>query len=337
MKPGTLKGCKAIGWYIDEYGIAQVSMNITDINETPLHKAFEEVCRAAAERGLRVTGTEIVGLVPKRSLIEAGKYFLEKQSRSTGISEDEIMKIAVKSMGLDDLKPFDPKEKVIEYMMESDEEAAARERLIRMTCKGFAYETASESPAPGGGSISAYMGALGAALGTMVANLSSHKPGWDDRWKEFSGYAEQGQAAIKELLALVDEDTAAFNRIMAVFGMPKGTPEEQQARAEALESATLYATEVPLRTMKAANSVFPLLMAMAEKGNPNSVSDAGVGALAARSAVLGAMLNVRINAAGLKDRDAAEKLLDEADSIAAEAIASEREILITVEKIIGGN
>ena len=334
MIPGTLKGCKAIGWYIDEYGIAQVSMNITDVNATPLHKAFEEVCRAAAERGVRVTGTEIVGLVPKKSLIDAGKYFLEKQCRSTGISDEEILKIAVKSMGLDDLKPFDPKEKVIEYMMESEEEAAVRERLIRMTCKGLAYETASESPAPGGGSISAYMGALGAALGTMVANLSSHKPGWDDRWKEFSDYAEQGQAVMKELLALVDEDTAAFNKIMAAFGLPKGTPQEQEARAAAVEEATLYATQVPLKTMKASVKTFPLLKAMAEHGNPNSVSDAGVGALAARSAVLGAMLNVRINAAGLKDRETAEKLLDEADTIAAEAIQAEKDILVTVNEKI---
>ena len=334
MIPGTLKGCKAIGWYIDEYGIAQVSMNITDINATPLHKAFEEVCRAASARGLRVTGTEIVGLVPKRSLTDAGKYFLEKQHRSTGISEEEILKIAVRSMGLGDLKPFNPKEKVIEYLMESDEEAAAREKLIRMSCKGFAYETASESPAPGGGSISAYMGALGAALGTMVANLSSHKPGWDDRWKEFSDYAEQGQSVLKELLALVDEDTAAFNRIMAAFGMPKGTEEEKQVREQAIEEATLYATEVPLKTMRTAGKAFPLLKAMAEKGNPNSVSDAGVGALAVRGAVLGALLNVRINAAGLKDRAAAEVLLDEADALAAEAIQAEKDILLEVEKKI---
>lgn len=336
MIPGTLKGCKAIGWYIDEYGIAQVSMNITDINATPLHKAFEEVCRAADARGLRVTGTEIVGLVPKKSLMDAGRYFLEKQHRSTGISDEEIMKIAIRSMGLDDLKPFDPKEKVIEYMMESEEEAAAREKLIRMTCKEFAYETASESPAPGGGSISAYMGALGAALGTMVANLSAHKPGWDDRWKEFSDYAEQGQSVMKELLSLVDEDTAAFNRIMSAFGLPKGTDEEKEAREAAIESATLYATEVPLRTMKAAARVFPLVKAMAELGNPNSVSDAGVGALAARSAVLGALLNVRINAAGLKDRETAERLLDEADRIAAEAMSAEKEILMEVDAKIQG-
>lgn len=327
MIPGTLKGCKAIGWYIDEYGIAQVSMNITDINATPLHAAFDEVCRAAAARGLRVTGTEIVGLVPKRVLTDAGKYFLEKQQRSTGIAEEEIMKIAVKSMGLDDLKPFDPKEKVIEYMMQDEEEAAAAERLVRMSCKDFAYETASESPAPGGGSISAYMGALGAALGTMVANLSAHKPGWDDRWKEFSGWAEQGQEVLGRLLSLVDKDTAAFNRIMAAFGMPKGTEEETAARDAAIEEATLYATQVPLRTMQEAAKVFPIVRAMAETGNPNSVSDAGVGALAARAAVLGAQLNVAINAADLKDRETADRLVSEAESIAAHAIREEAEIL----------
>ena len=327
MIPGTLKGCKAIGWYIDEYGIAQVSMNITDINAIPLHAAFDEVCRAAAARGLRVTGTEIVGLVPKRVLTDAGKYFLEKQQRSIGIAEEEIMKIAVKSMGLDDLKPFDPKEKVIEYMMQDEKEAAAAERLVRMSCRDFAYETASESPAPGGGSISAYLGALGAALGTMVANLSAHKPGWDDRWKEFSGWAEQGQEVLGRLLSLVDEDTAAFNRIMAAFGMPKGTEEETAARDAAIEEATFYATQVPLRTMQEAAKVFPIVRAMAESGNPNSVSDAGVGALAARVAVLGAQLNVAINAAGLKDRETADRLVSEAESIAAHAIREEAEIL----------
>ena len=334
MIPGTLKGCKAIGWFIDEYGIAQVSMNITDINTTPLHVAFDEVCRAAQARGIRVTGTEIVGLVPKRTLIEAGRYFLEKQQRSTGIAEEEIMKIAVKSMGLDDLKPFNPREKVIEYLIEDEKEAAAREKLVRMSCKDFAYETASESPAPGGGSISAYMGALGAALGTMVANLSSHKPGWDARWKEFSDWADKGQAVLGRLIALVDEDTAAFNRIMAALGMPKGSEEEKQARAEALEAATLYATEVPLKTMKAAAEVFPIVRAMAEEGNPNSVSDAGVGALAARSAVLGAQLNVRINAAGLADREAAERLCSEAAEIAAMAVAEEAAILEIVNNAI---
>lgn len=327
MIPGTLKGCKAIGWFIDEYGIAQVSMNITDINATPLHKAFEEVCRAAQARGLRVTGTEIVGLVPKRTLIDAGKYFLEKQQRSTGISEEEIIKIAVKSMGLDDLKPFDPKEKVIEYLMVDEKKVALDERLVRMRCKDFAYETASESPAPGGGSVSAYMGALGAALGTMVANLSSHKPGWDERWKEFSDWAEKGQQMLGRLLSLVDEDTAAFNRIIEALGMPKGTDQEKEARAAALEAATLYATQIPLKTMKAASEVFPLVKAMALEGNPNSVSDAGVGALAARSAVLGAWLNVKINAASLKDRAAAEALLSEAEGLAAKAQEEEKEIL----------
>ena len=334
MIPGTLKGCKAIGWYIDEYGIAQVSMNITDINATPLHKAFEEVCRAAAERGVRVTGTEIVGLVPKRTLIQAGRYFLEKQQRSTGISEEEIMKIAVKSMGLDDLKPFNPKEKVIEFLLEDEKEKAEKERLTRMSCKAFATETASESPAPGGGSISAYMGALGAALGTMVANLSAHKRGWDSRWKEFSDWADKGQEVMKELLALVDEDTAAFNGIMSALSMPKSSEKEKAEREEALEKATLYATEVPLRTMIASAKVFPIVRNMALEGNPNSVSDAGVGALAARSAVLGARLNVRINAAGLKDRETAEKLCAQAEEIARQAIEAEAEILEIVNSKI---
>lgn len=334
MIPGTLKGCKAIGWYIDEYGIAQVSMNITDINATPLHVAFDEVCRAAQARGLRVTGTEIVGLVPKRALIEAGRYFLGKQGRSTGISDEEIMKIAVKSMGQDDLKPFNPKEKVIEYLIEDEAETAARERLVRMTCRDFAYETASESPAPGGGSISAYMGALGAALGTMVANLSSHKPGWDDRWKEFSDWADKGQDVMRSLLALVDEDTAAFNRIMAALGMPKGSDEEKKARADALEAATLYATEVPLKTMMESVRSYELLRAMASEGNPNSVSDAGVGALAATAAVRGAHLNVRINAAGLSDREAAARLCAQAQEIETEAAAAEAEIMQIVNSKI---
>ena len=335
-QPGTLKGCKAIGWYIDEYGIAQVSMNITDINATPLHTAFEEVSRAAAARGLRVTGTEIVGLVPKRVLMEAGRFYLEKQERSLGISEEETMKIAVKSMSLDDLKPFDPHEKVIEYLMEDPAEAAVRERLVRMSLKGFATETASESPAPGGGSISAYMGALGAALGTMVANLSAHKRGWDDRWKEFSDWAVKGQAVMDELVALVDEDTAAFDRIMAAFGLPKGTDEEKAARAEAIEKATLYATQVPLRTMKASYKAFEVIRAMAQTGNPNSVSDAGVGALAARSAVLGAQLNVKINAASLADKAKAAELTAEAAEIAAKAVTEEKEILDIVNSKING-
>lgn len=331
MRPGTLKGTKAIGWYIEEYGIAQVSMNITDIALTPLHIAFDEVSRAANERGIRVTGTEIVGLVPKRTLIEAGKYFLRKQHRSVGIAESEIIRMAVKSMGLDELKPFKPEEKVIEYMLEDN----ASKRLVDMTCTEFALETASESPAPGGGSISAYMGALAAALGTMVANLSSHKAGWDERWEEFSDYAERGQELVSRLLALVDEDTEAFNRIMAVFAMPKTTAEEKAARSAALQSATLYATEIPLKTMKAAYECFEIVKAMAETGNPNSVSDAGVGALAARSAVLGAELNVKINAAGLKDRERAERLISQAAEIARKAVAQEAEILQIVNQKIG--
>lgn len=331
MRPGTLPATKAIGWYIEEYGIAQVSMNLTDISRTPLHVAFDEVCRKADARGVRVTGTEIVGLVPKRALLEAGRYFLRKQHRSTGIAEEEIVRLAVKSMGLDDLKPFHPEEKVIEYLLEAEDK---KKRLIDMTCKGFAEETASESPAPGGGSISAYMGALGAALGTMVANLSSHKAGWDDRWEEFSDWADRGQALLRELLHLVDEDTEAFNRIMAVFAMPKSTDEEKAARSAALQVATLYATQVPLRTMKAAEKVFPLVEAMASEGNPNSVSDAGVGALAARSAVLGACLNVKINAAGLKDRATADALVAEAETLAAEAVRREAEVLRIVEQKI---
>ena len=331
MRPGTLKGTKAIGWFIEEYGIAQVSMNITDITLTPLHVAFDEVCRAANERGIRVTGTEIVGLVPKRTLIEAGKYFLRKQHRSVGIAESEIIRMAVKSMGLDELKPFKPEEKIIEYMLADN----TSKRLVDMTCTEFALETASESPAPGGGSISAYMGALAAALGTMVANLSSHKAGGDERWEEFSDYAERGQELVSRLLALVDEDTEAFNRIMAVFAMPKTTAEKKAARSAALQSATLYATEVPLKTMKASFECFEIVKAMAEIGNPNSVSDAGVGALAARSAVLGAELNVKINAAGLKDREVAERLINEAAEIAQKAVAQEAEILQIVNQKIG--
>jgi len=330
MIPGTLKATKAIGWFIDEYGIAQVSMNITDISTTPLHVAFDEVCRAAAARGVRVTGTEIVGLVPKRTMIDAGKHYLRLQQRSAGTSENEIIKIAVKSMGLDELKPFVREEKIIEDML-ADKHG---KKLVDMTCKNFAEETASESPAPGGGSISAYMGALAAALGTMVANLSAHKAGWDERWEEFSDIAEKGHAIQDRLIALVDEDTDAFNRIMAVFAMPKKTPEEKEARSKALEEATLYATEVPLRTMQAAYDTFGILQAMAEKGNPASISDAGVGALAARSAVIGAHLNVRINAAGLKDREKAEELLTAASVLAGAAVEKEMEILKIVDKVI---
>lgn len=330
--PGTLKGTKAIGWYIDEYGIAQVSMNITDTSATPLHKAFDEVTRAAAERGIRVTGTEIVGLVPKKTLIEAGKYFLTKQQRSLGIPEDQIVQMAITSMGLSELKPFVPAEKVIEYLIEADNDNG--KKLVDLSCRGFAETTASESPAPGGGSVSAYMGALGAALGTMVANLSAHKPGWDDRWKEFSDIAERGQDIMERLLHLVDEDTEAFNRIMAVFSMPKGTEAEKEARAVALESATLYATEVPLRTARTAAEALPLLLEIATKGNPASASDSGVGALAARAAVRGALLNVKINAASLKDRAKASELVAQGETIAAQAQQLESEVLKTVENII---
>lgn len=333
--PGTLKGCKAIGWFIEEYGIAQVSMNITDMNVTPLHVAFEEVCRAAAARGLRVTGTEIVGLVPKRVLVDAGKFYLEKQQRSLGVPDEEFIKIAVKSLGLNDLKPFNPKEKVIEYLMTDEEVQARKERLVRMSVKGFARETASESAAPGGGSVSAYMGALAAALGTMVANLSAHKRGWDDRWKEFSDWAERGQDVMERLLRLVDEDTEAFAKIMDVFSMPKGTEEEKAARAEAMEKATLYASRVPLKTMQTAMEAMPVALAMARIGNPASASDAGVGAIAALAAVRGAHLNVRINAAGLKDRALAAELTDEAARIEAEAVAAEAEVLAEVNKNIG--
>ena len=328
--PGTLKGCKAIGWYIDEYGIAQVSMNITDIDATPLHKAFEEVSRAAAARGLRVTGTEIVGLVPKRVLLEAGRFYLERQQRSLGISEEETIKIAVKSMSLDDLRPFDPKEKVIEYLMEDEASKAASERLVRLSVKDFARETASESPAPGGGSVSAAMGAFGAALATMVANLSAHKRGWDERWKEFSDVAEKGWKIMDELTSLVDEDTAAFNRIMDVFAMPKGTPEEKAARAAAMEDATLYAATVPLKTMEASLKALPLALEMARKGNPASASDAGVAALAAQAAIRGAELNVRINAAGLADKSAAAPLLTRAAEIVSEATSLQEQVLKAV-------
>ena len=333
--PGTLKGCKAIGWYIDEYGIAQVSMNITDIEATPLHIAFEEVCRAAAARGLRVTGAEIVGLVPRQVLLDAGKFYLERQQRSLGISEEEILKIAVKSMSLDDLGPFDPREKVIEYLMEDPEEQARREKLVRMTLKDFASLAASEAPAPGGGSVAAYMGALGAALATMVANLSAHKRGWDDRWKEFSDIAERGQALVAELTALVDEDTAAFDAIMSAFSLPKESAEEKAARAAAIEAATLNAASVPLRTMEAALKGLPLALEVAQKGLSASASDAGVAALASLAAVRGAALNVRINAAGLKDRSAAEPLLARAAAIELEAQSLQDAVLAEVNSHIG--
>ena len=309
-------------------------MNITDINLAPLHKCFDEVCRCAQNRGIRVTGTEIVGLVPKRVLIEAGHYYLQKQNRSTGIPEQDIIQIAIKSMGLDDLRPFNPHEKVIEYLLEDapvGSASPASKKLVGLTVRAFAEETSRESPAPGGGTISAYMGTLAAALGTMVANLSSHKAGWDDRCPEFSAWADKGQVLITELLHLVDEDTQAFNRIMAAFGLPKGSDEEKAARSQAIQEATLYATQVPLRTMKASFETFDLCRAMAEQGNPNSVSDVGVGALAARAAVLGAGLNVKINANSLKDRKVAEALITEAANLITQANQAEREILAIVE------
>lgn len=333
MQPGTLKSTKAIGWFIDEYKIAQVSMNITNINVTPLHVAFDEVCRCAQNRGIRVTGTEIVGLIPKRVLIEAGRYFLEKQNRSTGIPEQDIILIAVKSLGLEDLRPFNPREKVIEYLLE---DAEKKPLLADLSVRDFAQETSRESPAPGGGTIAAYMGALGAALGTMVANLSSHKAGWDSRCPEFSAWADKGQSLIGELLHLVDEDTEAFNRIMAAFGMPKKTEEDKAARSKAIQEATLYAAQVPLRTMKASFAAFEICRAMAETGNPNSVSDAGVGALAARAAVLGAGLNVKINAASLKDRATSDALVAEAEHLMAKADEEEASILKIVGNVING-
>ena len=330
MQPGTLMATKAIGWFIDEYGIAQVSMNMTDLSVTPLHVAFDEVCRCAQNRGIRVTGTEIVGLIPKRTLIDAGKYFLKKQQRSTGIPENDIIQIAIKSMGLDDLKPFNPREKVIEFLIE-DAEDKEKKKLVDLSVKDFAEETSRESPAPGGGTISAYMGALSAALATMVANLSSHKRGWDDRWDEFGQWAEKGQALMTELLHLVDEDTMAFNGIMDAFAMPKNTDEEREKRKEAIQAATVVAAQVPLTTMETSMQAFDICSEMAENGNPASVSDAGVGALAARAAVIGAGLNVRINAAGLEDKAIAQSFIDKALKLADMADEKEKEILKIVE------
>lgn len=328
--PGTLKGCKAIGWFIEEYGIAQVSMNVTDIKATPVHIAFDEVVAKAAQRGIRVTGSEIVGLIPKNVLIDAGKFYLAKQNRSAGISEDEIIKIAVKSMGLDDLKPFEPRERVIEYLIEDK----SKKRLVDLTCIGFARETASESPAPGGGSVSAYMGALGAALGTMVANLSSHKAGWDENWKYFAEWAEKGHAIMEEMLYLVDEDTNSFNKILAAFGLPKETQEQKAERSAAIQEATKYATEIPLRTMQVAFSAMELAEVMVKEGNPNSVSDAGVGAIALRSAVFGAYMNVRINSKDLKDRQLADSLVAQAQEIFEKALVAEKRITDAVMQTI---
>ena len=323
---GSLKACKAIGWYIEEYGIAQVSINLTNISITPVHIAFEESCIKAQERGIRVTGSELVGLIPLKAMTDAGKYFLRKQQRSVGVSEEELVKIAIKSLGLDDLKPFNPKEKIIEYLLAGKND----KKLVSMTLTSFANETASESPAPGGGSISAAMGALGISLATMVANLSSHKAGWDDRWEEFSRWAEKGQALKDELLMLVDEDTRAFNVIMDAFSLPKGNDADKAARTAAIQEATKYAIEVPFRVMQRSFDCMPIIKAMAETGNPNSVTDAGVGALAARSAVMGAFLNVKINASGLQDKAFVDKMLSEGNRIQELAMAMESEILYIV-------
>ena len=329
--PGSLKAVKAIGWYIEEYGIAQISMNLTNINTTPVHIAFDEVCRKADARGIRVTGSELVGLVPLKALTDAGRYFLRKQQRSTGVSEKELIKIAVKSMGLDELAPFKPEERIIEYLLED----ASRSRLVRMNLSAFADETASESPAPGGGSIAAYIGALGVALGTMVANLSSHKKGWDERWEEFSDWADKGDALKNELVRLVDEDTRAFNRIMDAFALPKSTDTEKANRQQAIQDATKYAIEVPFRVMEKAFAAMELIKAMAENGNPNSVSDAGVGALCVRSAVMGAFMNVRINAAGYEDKSFVEGILEKGRAIEKATQEAEAAILETVNSKIG--
>ncbi len=325
-EPGTLKAVKAIGWFIEEYGVAQISMNLTDISVTPLHVAFDEVCAKAAERGVRVTGSEVVGLVPLRTLLDAGRYFLAKQQRSLGVPDAELIKIAVKSMGLDELGPFDPQERVIEYVLAK----GSPKRLVDRTLEGFVHETASESPAPGGGSVAAAVGALGAALGAMVANLSSHKRGWDERWEEFSRHAERGMALCDRLLRLVDEDTRAFDGLMSAFGLPKGTPEETAARQRAIQEATAGAIEAPLAVMETALESMQVLAAMAEHGMGSSVSDAGVGALCARTAVLGAGLNVEINAKDLTDPDRRAGYLSRAKELCAQAEAQETEILAQV-------
>lgn len=328
--PGRLKAVKGIGWFIEEYGIAQISYNLTNISITSMHVAFDETCKAAEERGLRVTGSELIGLIPLKAMLDAGDYFLRKQERSLGISEAEKIKIAVKSLGLDDLKPFNPNEKIIEYVLKDK----GVKQLVDLTLTDFADETAGESMAPGGGSISAYVGTLGVSLGTMVANLSAHKPGWDSRWEEFSIWAEKGQAYKNKLLALVDEDTNAFNKIIEGFRMPKGSDEEKKARAEAIESATIYATEVPLLVMETACDSMEVMMAMAKDGLQNSLSDAGVGALCARTAVYGAYFNVRINAKDIKNRDTAEKLLAKAKSIFDKTIATEKEMISYINEKI---
>ncbi|MFN8305535.1 MAG: glutamate formimidoyltransferase [Ferruginibacter sp.] len=330
-QPGTLKSVKAIGWFIEEYGVAQISMNLTNINVTPVHIAFDEVCTRATARGVRVTGSELVGLIPLKAMLDAGKYFLQKQKRSTGVSEKELIKIAIKSMGLDELGPFKPEERIIEYMLADK----ANSRLVNMKLTDFADETASESPAPGGGSISAYVGALGISLGTMVANLSSHKKGWDDRWKEFSDWAEKGEYFKNELIKLVDADTLAFNKIMQAFGLPKATEEEKKTRKQAIQEATKFAIEIPFRVMETAYESMAVIKQMVIEGNPNSVTDAGVGALCARSAVIGACMNVRINATGYDDKVFVNDIVARAKAIEAKAIALEAEIIGLVNEKIG--
>ena len=329
--PGSLKSVKAIGWFIEEYGVAQISMNLTNINITPLHIAFDEVCKKATERGIRVTGSELVGLVPLKSLIDAGKYFLLKQERSVGVSEKELIKIAIKTMGLDELSPFNPEERIIEYLLKNK----ADSKLVNMTLTDFADETASESPAPGGGSISAYIGALGVSLATMVANLSSHKKGWDEKWETFSQWAEKGQYYKDELIKLVDADTAAFNKIMTAFGLPKGTDDEKANRKMAIQNATKFAIEIPFKVMQLSFDSMTLIKAMADIGNPNSVSDAGVGALCARSAVMGAFMNVRINASGYDDKTYVTEILAKGKDLETKTIALETEILKIVNDKIG--
>ena len=329
--PGSLKHVKAIGWFIEEYGIAQISINLTNINITPVHVAFDEVCKKADARGIRVTGSELVGLIPLNAMLDAGKYFLRKQKRSVGVSEKELIRIAVKSMGLSELYPFKPEEKIIEYMLQDKAES----RLVNMPLNDFADETASESPAPGGGSIAAYIGSLGVSLGTMVANLSSHKKGWDDRWEEFSNWAEKGQAYKDELLRLVDADTKAFNGIMHAMSLPKGTEEEKAARGKAINEATKFAIEIPFKVMQTSYDSMEVIKAMAESGNSNSVSDAGVGALCARSAVMGAFMNVRINAAGYDDKAFVNDVVSRGREIEDKAKVKEAEILEIVNSKIG--
>ncbi|MGI9528320.1 MAG: glutamate formimidoyltransferase [Acidimicrobiia bacterium] len=324
--PGTLKAVKGIGWFIEEYGIAQISMNLTDIDVTPVHVAFDEVCRAAAERGVRVTGSELVGLIPLSAMLDAGRHYLRKQQRSTGVSDAELIKIAVASLGLNELTPFDPHEKIIEYAIDD-----GTDHLAAMTVSEFVEETASESVAPGGGSVAANVGALGAALGTMVANLSAHKRGWDSRWEEFSDWADRGKACHDELLRLIDKDTEAFNGIMAAFGMPSGSKAEQQDRDEAIQAATIAAIEVPMRVMEVSLASMEVIRAMAEIGNPASASDAGVGALCARSAVMGAFLNVAINVPSLTDEQIRSDYLERGAALRDQAAAQEAEILSIVD------